>query len=186
MYFILHMELQFGAHDNIYCPRGIAAWCMSKQDNQIISCLIGNINSAGIYLITSKLQCCWCTAGGFSQKPRVTQRQQISAKWARVRNGRRVPSTTFQINTRSLPTACQPLLETSRAHHAVTRLLIMWLQIISYSSARGGVSVATERGETSRSVLLIQKARPTDSGNYQCNPSNARPANVTVHVLNGK
>ncbi|XP_065155538.1 zwei Ig domain protein zig-8-like isoform X2 [Atheta coriaria] len=58
--------------------------------------------------------------------------------------------------------------------------------IISYSSARGGVSVATERGETSRSVLLIQKARPTDSGNYQCNPSNARPANVTVHVLNGE
>ncbi|XP_066146101.1 neurotrimin-like isoform X3 [Euwallacea fornicatus] len=58
--------------------------------------------------------------------------------------------------------------------------------IISYSSSRGGVSVATERGETSRSVLLIQKARPTDSGNYQCNPSNARPANVTVHVLNGE
>ncbi|XP_017777093.1 PREDICTED: lachesin-like isoform X2 [Nicrophorus vespilloides] len=56
--------------------------------------------------------------------------------------------------------------------------------IISYSSSRGGVSVATERGETSRSVLLIQKARPSDSGNYQCNPSNARPANVTVHVLN--
>ncbi|KAF5307888.1 hypothetical protein FQR65_LT06455 [Abscondita terminalis] len=58
--------------------------------------------------------------------------------------------------------------------------------IISYSSNRGGVSVATERGETSRSVLLIQKARPSDSGNYQCNPSNARPANVTVHVLNGE
>ncbi|XP_060527755.1 lachesin-like isoform X2 [Cylas formicarius] len=58
--------------------------------------------------------------------------------------------------------------------------------IISYSSSRGGVSVNTERGETSRSVLLIQKARPTDSGNYQCNPSNARPANVTVHVLNGE
>ncbi|XP_063927963.1 kin of IRRE-like protein 3 isoform X1 [Zophobas morio] len=58
--------------------------------------------------------------------------------------------------------------------------------IISYSSTRGGVSVATERGETSRSVLLIQKARPSDSGNYQCNPSNARTANVTVHVLNGE
>lgn len=46
--------------------------------------------------------------------------------------------------------------------------------------------MATERGETSRSVLLIQKARPSDSGNYQCNPSNARAANVTVHVLNGE
>ncbi|XP_022910396.1 zwei Ig domain protein zig-8-like isoform X2 [Onthophagus taurus] len=58
--------------------------------------------------------------------------------------------------------------------------------IISYSSSRGGVSVATERGETSRSVLLIQKATASDSGNYQCNPSNARPANVSVHVLNGE
>lgn len=66
--------------------------------------------------------------------------------------------------------------------NSITRSLF---QIISYSSSRGGVSVATERGETSRSVLLIQKARPSDSGNYQCNPSNARPANVTVHVLNG-
>ncbi|KAH1009203.1 hypothetical protein HUJ04_001596 [Dendroctonus ponderosae] len=58
--------------------------------------------------------------------------------------------------------------------------------IISYSSIRGGISVATERGETSRSVLLIQRARPSDSGNYQCNPSNSRHANVTVHVLNGE
>ncbi|KAJ8985278.1 hypothetical protein NQ317_007065 [Molorchus minor] len=64
--------------------------------------------------------------------------------------------------------------------------LIVCFKIISYSSSRGGVSVATERGETSRSILLIQKARPSDSGNYQCNPSNARPANVTVHVLNGE
>lgn len=46
--------------------------------------------------------------------------------------------------------------------------------------------MATERGETSRSVLLIQRARPSDSGNYQCNPSNSRHANVTVHVLNGE
>lgn len=58
--------------------------------------------------------------------------------------------------------------------------------IISYASSRGGISVATERGETSRSVLLIQKAKPTDSGTYQCNPSNSRTANVTVHVLNGE
>lgn len=60
------------------------------------------------------------------------------------------------------------------------------LQIVSYASSRGGISVSTERGETSRSILLIQNAKPTDSGSYQCNPSNAKPANVTIHVLNGK
>lgn len=58
--------------------------------------------------------------------------------------------------------------------------------IISYDSARGGVSVLTEKGETTTSFLLIQKARPSDSGQYQCNPSNAQPKSVTVHVLNGE
>ncbi|XP_063232204.1 hemicentin-1-like isoform X2 [Bacillus rossius redtenbacheri] len=58
--------------------------------------------------------------------------------------------------------------------------------IISYDSPRGGVSVITEKGETTTSFLLIQKARPSDSGVYQCNPSNAQPKSVTVHVLNGE
>lgn len=60
------------------------------------------------------------------------------------------------------------------------------LQIISYDSPRGGVSVITEKGETTTSFLLIQNARPSDSGQYQCNPSNAKSRSVTVHVLNGK
>jgi hypothetical protein len=60
------------------------------------------------------------------------------------------------------------------------------LQIISYDSPRGGVSVITEKGETTTSFLLIQKARPSDSGRYQCNPSNAQSKSITVHVLNGK
>ncbi|KAG5672143.1 hypothetical protein PVAND_002297 [Polypedilum vanderplanki] len=58
--------------------------------------------------------------------------------------------------------------------------------IISYDSPRGGVSVITEKGETSTSFLLIQNARPSDSGQYQCNPSNAKSRSVTVHVLNGE
>ncbi|GLV38216.1 defective proboscis extension response 9 [Carabus blaptoides fortunei] len=58
--------------------------------------------------------------------------------------------------------------------------------IISYDSARGGVSVLTEKGDTTTSFLLIQKAKPSDSGQYQCNPSNAQPKSVTVHVLNGE
>ncbi|XP_070504638.1 uncharacterized protein [Chironomus tepperi] len=57
--------------------------------------------------------------------------------------------------------------------------------IISYDSPRGGVSVITEKGETSTSFLLIQNAKPSDSGQYQCNPSNAKSRSVTVHVLNG-
>jgi hypothetical protein len=39
-------------------------------------------------------------------------------------------------------------------------------QIISYNSPRGGVSVLTEKGETTTSYLLIQQAKPTDSGKY--------------------
>lgn len=59
-------------------------------------------------------------------------------------------------------------------------------QIINYDSPRGGVSVVTNKGETTTSFLLIKSARPSDSGHYQCNPSNAKPKSVTVHVLNGK
>ncbi|XP_050681560.1 uncharacterized protein LOC126976969 isoform X2 [Leptidea sinapis] len=58
--------------------------------------------------------------------------------------------------------------------------------IISYDSPRGGVSVVTEKGETTTSFLLIQQARPSDSGSYQCNPSNAKSRSVVVHVLNGE
>jgi hypothetical protein len=43
------------------------------------------------------------------------------------------------------------------------------LQIISYNSPRGGVTVVTEKGETTTSYLLIQQAKPTDSGRYSCN-----------------
>uniref|UniRef100_A0A0A1XME0 Neurotrimin n=1 Tax=Zeugodacus cucurbitae TaxID=28588 RepID=A0A0A1XME0_ZEUCU len=57
--------------------------------------------------------------------------------------------------------------------------------IINYDSPRGGVSVVTNKGETTTSFLLIKSARPSDSGHYQCNPSNAKPKSVTVHVLNG-
>uniref|UniRef100_A0A182SIS4 Ig domain-containing protein n=1 Tax=Anopheles maculatus TaxID=74869 RepID=A0A182SIS4_9DIPT len=58
--------------------------------------------------------------------------------------------------------------------------------IISYDSPRGGVSVITEKGDTTTSFLLIQNARPSDSGQYTCNPSNAKSKSVTVHVLNAE
>ncbi|XP_066590731.1 opioid-binding protein/cell adhesion molecule-like [Prorops nasuta] len=59
--------------------------------------------------------------------------------------------------------------------------------IISYDSNRGGISVVTEKGATSTtSFLLVQDAKPIDSGRYGCNPSNAQPKSVFVHVLNGE
>ncbi|XP_050458863.1 uncharacterized protein LOC126855343 isoform X2 [Cataglyphis hispanica] len=56
--------------------------------------------------------------------------------------------------------------------------------IISYDSNRGGVSVVTEKGDSTTSFLLVQEAKPSDSGRYTCNPSNAQPKSITVHVLN--
>lgn len=57
--------------------------------------------------------------------------------------------------------------------------------MIGYDSVRGGVSVVTEKGIESSSSLLIQNARPPDSGKYVCRPENAEPAFINVHVLNG-
>ncbi|XP_047000692.1 zwei Ig domain protein zig-8-like [Schistocerca americana] len=59
-------------------------------------------------------------------------------------------------------------------------------EVISYDSERGGVSVVTDKGEQTTSRLLLQKARPSDSGHYTCRPSNADVATVTVHVLDGE
>lgn len=57
---------------------------------------------------------------------------------------------------------------------------------INYDSPRGGVTVITEKGDITISYLLIQRAKDTDSGKYTCNPSNANPKTVIVHVLNGE
>lgn len=59
-------------------------------------------------------------------------------------------------------------------------------QEINYDSARGGVSVITEKGDVTVSYLLIQKARSSDSGKYSCSPTNAIFQEISVHVLNGK
>lgn len=65
--------------------------------------------------------------------------------------------------------------------------LVFVVQIITYDeSPRGGVTVLMTKGEVTSSTLLIERAIPTDSGQYQCNPSNALPQTVTVHVLNGE
>ncbi|KAF9799797.1 hypothetical protein SFRURICE_005090 [Spodoptera frugiperda] len=57
---------------------------------------------------------------------------------------------------------------------------------INYDSPRGGVSVITEKGETTTSHLLVQRAKAPDSGRYTCAPANANPRSVLVHVLSGE
>ena len=59
-------------------------------------------------------------------------------------------------------------------------------QIISYDSPRGGVSVITEKGDVTASFLVVQHARPSDSGTYSCSPSVGETVSVNVHVLRGK
>lgn len=67
-----------------------------------------------------------------------------------------------------------------------TGLFRSLLQIITYDPTRDGVSVITENGNMTRSFLLVQDAKLSDSGRYTCNPSNAQPKSITVHVLNGE
>ncbi|XP_076028342.1 uncharacterized protein LOC143017463 [Oratosquilla oratoria] len=59
-------------------------------------------------------------------------------------------------------------------------------KIISYDSERGGVTVIIEKGDVTTSSLLIQRAQAGDTGTYVCNPSNASPTSISVHVLNGE
>ncbi|XP_063841422.1 zwei Ig domain protein zig-8-like isoform X1 [Scylla paramamosain] len=72
-------------------------------------------------------------------------------------------------------------------HTSEPSAYIFWYhngQVVNYESPRGGVTVVTERGNVTRGFLLIQDARPSDSGNYTCAPSNTAPSWLRVHVLN--
>ncbi|CRL05743.1 CLUMA_CG018772, isoform A, partial [Clunio marinus] len=62
----------------------------------------------------------------------------------------------------------------------------VYFQTINFDSPRGGISLVTEKGVLTTSRLLVQKAIPSDSGLYQCLPSNANPASIRVHILNGE
>ncbi|XP_071532375.1 zwei Ig domain protein zig-8-like [Panulirus ornatus] len=59
-------------------------------------------------------------------------------------------------------------------------------EVVSYDSPRGGITVVTERGNTTSGYLLIQDAKASDSGNYSCVPSNTAATSLRVHVLNGE
>ncbi|XP_071532374.1 zwei Ig domain protein zig-8-like [Panulirus ornatus] len=59
-------------------------------------------------------------------------------------------------------------------------------KVMSFESPRGGITVVTERGNTTSGYLLIQDALTSDTGNYTCDPSNTDATSVRVHVLNGE
>ena len=46
--------------------------------------------------------------------------------------------------------------------------------------------IQTLKSGTTISSLLVEKTNPSDSGTYQCIPSNTGPATINVHVLDGK
>ncbi|KAJ9597020.1 hypothetical protein L9F63_011963, partial [Diploptera punctata] len=53
--------------------------------------------------------------------------------------------------------------------------------MINYDMGRG---VRVRHGRYS-SELVVTEAHKHDSGNYSCVPSNAQPASISVHILNG-
>ncbi|XP_064115478.1 zwei Ig domain protein zig-8-like [Macrobrachium nipponense] len=75
------------------------------------------------------------------------------------------------------------------AHSPEPPAFIFWYhngKVINYDSPRGGITVVTERGNSTSGYLLIQDARPSDTGNYSCAPSNTAYTTLRVHVLNGE
>lgn len=62
----------------------------------------------------------------------------------------------------------------------------MMNKTVNYDSKRGGISVMVERGATTLSSLLIQKAARRDSGVYVCSPSSAPAAQASIHILEGE
>ena len=73
--------------------------------------------------------------------------------------------------------------------HSLPPSSIVWYQgdeIVDFDQFRSGISLETEKSDSgTTSKLLVTKATVFDSGNYTCMPSNAYPASVLVHVLNG-
>ncbi|XP_055380642.1 zwei Ig domain protein zig-8-like, partial [Condylostylus longicornis] len=71
--------------------------------------------------------------------------------------------------------------------HASSVLWYHGTKIVDFDSARGGISLETEKTESgTTSRLMLTRATLRDSGNYTCVPSAAVPASVQVHVLNGE
>ncbi|XP_018018708.1 uncharacterized protein LOC108675226 isoform X2 [Hyalella azteca] len=59
-------------------------------------------------------------------------------------------------------------------------------RIINYDSPGSRVSVITDRGTSTKTILLIHDASNTASGTYSCAPSPSAAASVKIHILNGE
>ncbi|XP_057368316.1 fibroblast growth factor receptor-like 1 isoform X2 [Daphnia carinata] len=60
-------------------------------------------------------------------------------------------------------------------------------QELRHDSSRGGVAIVTDKtNQVTSTSLLLRQVRLSDSGKYSCTPSNADPASVTLHVLQGE
>jgi hypothetical protein len=59
------------------------------------------------------------------------------------------------------------------------------LKVLSFET-EPRLSQFTENGETFTNYLLIRDVTVNDSGKYACAPSNADPASIMVHVVNGE
>ncbi|EEC10513.1 conserved hypothetical protein [Ixodes scapularis] len=72
------------------------------------------------------------------------------------------------------------------------RCYVFWYhndRMINYDTAKGGpgnISGGKRGQDVYVSSLFIRNARPQDTGNYTCGPSNADSTSVIVHVLNGE
>ncbi|XP_012536768.1 basement membrane-specific heparan sulfate proteoglycan core protein isoform X3 [Monomorium pharaonis] len=112
----------------------------------------------------------------FTLKVEAAQAKILGAEDVYVKKGSTI-SLTCEVNVRSTPPSSVSW------HHGGA--------VVDFDSPsvhrRGGVSLETEKTDTgTTSRLLVTQARLTDSGNYTCIPSNANPASVMVHVLNGE
>ncbi|XP_050045523.1 zwei Ig domain protein zig-8-like [Dermacentor andersoni] len=59
-------------------------------------------------------------------------------------------------------------------------------RMINYVSAKGEITLHKGGPDRTISRLYIRKAVSLDSGNYTCDPANAEPVSISVHVVNGE
>ncbi|XP_066976696.1 zwei Ig domain protein zig-8-like [Macrobrachium rosenbergii] len=59
-------------------------------------------------------------------------------------------------------------------------------KVINYDNRDSRVSVITDRGPVTKTILLIHDAHDAATGTYSCVPSPSATASVRIHILNGE